>query len=66
MDLITSMTKKLMELEFLSNFHKERNDCRDFIRHTQHETEKKCLVSISQDRKLNQTRCNNAMYCDVQ
>ena len=55
-----------MELEFLSNLHKESNDCKDFVRHVQCKTEKKHLVSMSQDRKFNQTRCNNAMYCDVQ
>ena len=54
-----------MEINFFSNLHEETNNCRDFIRHIQHETEKKYLVSMSQDRKFNQTRCNNAMNCNV-
>ena len=52
-------------MEFLSNFHKETIIYRDFIRHAQCETEKKYLVSTSQDRKFTQTRCNNDMCCDV-
>ena len=57
--------KDLMEMEFVSNLHNETINYRGFIRHIQHETEKKYLASMSQDRKITQTRSNDVMHCDV-
>ena len=54
-----------MKMEFISNFHNETINYRDFTRHIQYKTEKKYLVSISQDCKFTQTKSNNMIYCDI-